>query len=272
MIRIGCQSWGYDDWITQPAGDYIFYPPSTKRPDMLAFYSKVFDTIEIDATLYGIPPASTFEKWYRETPEGFIFSLKFPREITHDLRLASGSVPIMEEFVDRARLLKQKLGVMLIQFPASFDGSSENGQNLRGFLSQLPRDLKFAVEFRNQEWFIDRTFQELSRNAVTLGLVEGPWLPRETIFKAARHIETDFAYIRIMGERDLPKFDRIYRHRDDVLKQWVREIELLQARNVFIYVDNYFEGFAPATVAKLSNLLGRPVRHAEDFQEQGSLF
>lgn len=270
--RIGCQSWGYDDWITQAGGKYIFYPPGTKRNEMLSFYSRVFDTIEIDSTLYGIPAATTLEKWYRETPDDFVFSLKFPREITHDRRLAPGTVPAMEEFVERARLLKSKLGVLLIQLPPSFDGSRGNGQNLREFLPRLPRDLKFAVEFRNRDWFIDWTFEELERNSVTLGLVEGPWLPRELLFESLLKLNGDFAYIRIMGERDLEKFDRIYRHRDDVIEQWAREIERLKATEIFVYVDNYFEGFAPETGAKFQRLLGLPVRLAEDFQQQGSLF
>ena len=270
---IGCQSWGYDDWVTPAGGNYIFYPPGTKRSDMLTFYSKVFDTIEVDSTLYGIPAPTTFEKWYDETPDDFVFSLKFPREITHDLRLSPGSVPIMKDFVEQARLLTEKLGIFLIQFPPSFDGSRENGQNLRTLLSHLPHDLRFAVEFRNKDWFIDWTFQELQREInVTLGLVEGPWLPRELMFRATDRLHSDFAYIRIMGERDLPKFDRIARHRDQILEQWAGNVERLKAREIFIYIDNYFEGFAPATTAKIQRLLGLPVRLAEEQQIQGSLF
>ena len=105
-----------------------------KKSEMLQFYSKVFDTIEIDATLYGIPASTTFEKWYDETPDGFKFGLKTPREVTHDGRLSSATIPVMLEFVERSQLLKEKLGVFLIQLPPSFDGSRENGQNLREFL------------------------------------------------------------------------------------------------------------------------------------------
>jgi uncharacterized protein YecE (DUF72 family) len=271
-IRIGCQSWGYEDWITPAGGDHVFYPPGTRKTEMLPFYSKVFDTIEIDATLYGIPPSKTFEKWYNETPDGFTFGVKTPREVTHDGRLTSGTIPVMLEFVERSQLLKQKLGVFLIQLPPSFDGSKENGQNLREFLTALPRGFKYAVEFRNQDWFIDWTFEELEKNKVTLGLVEGPWLPRGNMFESVPKLNADFAYIRIMGERDLEKFDRIYRHRDDVLQQWAKAIIDLQAKEIFVYVDNYFEGFAPETANKLQNLLGLQVTLSRDFQEQGSLF
>ena len=272
LIRIGCQSWGYEDWITPAGGDYVFYPSGTKKTEMLQFYSKVFDTIEIDATLYGIPASTTFEKWHDETPDGFTFGLKTPREVTHDGRLTPATIPVMLEFVERSQLLKEKLGVFLIQLPPSFDGSKENGQNLREFLSVLPRGFKYAVEFRNQDWFIDWTFEELEKNEVTLGLVEGPWLPRENMFDAVPKLTADFAYLRIMGERDLEKFDRIYRHRDDVLAQWTSAIKQLRAKEIFIYVDNYFEGFAPETANKLQILLDRPVAQAKEFQEQRSLF
>ena len=271
-IRIGCQSWGYDDWVKPAGGDLIFYPAGTKRGEMLVFYSKVFDTIEVDSTLYAIPPPTTFEKWRDETPEDFIFSLKFPREVTHDRRLAPESIPVALEFAERARLLKDKLGVLLIQLPPSFEGSKENGKRLRHLLAELPGDIRFAVEFRDREWFIDWTFEEIERNGVTLGLVEGPWLPRELMFEAAARLTGDFAYIRIMGERDLEKFDRIYRHRDDILQSWATTIRDLAAKEIYVYIDNYFEGFAPETAAKLQSLLNLPVSQAATAQEQGSLF
>ena len=272
VIRIGCQSWGYDDWVTPAGGEYIFYPPGTKKSEMLGFYSKVFDTIEIDATLYGIPPISTFEKWYSETPDGFSFGLKTPREVTHDGRLTAGTIPVMFEFIERSQSLKEKLGVFLIQLPPSFDGSQENGRNLREFLAHLPRGLKYAVEFRHRDWFIDWTFEELEKSGVTLGLVEGPWLPREYMFDSVKRFRPEFAYIRIMGERDLERFDRIYRDRDEVLAEWAVAVNTLRANEVFVYIDNYFEGFAPETANKLRRLLGLPVTVPKDFQEQGSLF
>ena len=271
-IRIGCQSWGYDDWVTPAGSEYIFYPPGTKKSEMLAFYSKIFDTVEVDATLYGVPAVSTFRKWHDEAPENFLFSLKFPREITHDRRLSPATIPIMEEFVERARLLKEKLGILLIQLPASFEASKENGQNLRELLSHLPGDIKFAVEFRDSNWLIDWAFEELERNGVTLSLVEGPWIARERMFEAVDRIKTEFVYVRLMGKRDLQKFDRICRPRDNALKEWARMTPHFSAKDLYIYVSNTFEGFAPESAAKLKRLLDIPVLSAADAQEQRSLF
>lgn len=272
IFRIGCQSWGYDDWITPAAGPYVFYPQGTRRDEMLPFYSKVFDTVEVDATLYGIPPVSTIEKWVGDTPDGFLFSLKTPRDVTHDGRLSPGTVPVMKEFIDRAHLLREKFGMILIQLPPSFDGTSENARNLRNFLQQLPTGVKYAVEFRHSDWFIDWTFQELESSSVSLALVEGPWLPRQLMFDSIPKLMTDFSYIRIMGERDLEKFDRPQRDRGVELGLWATALQDLNGTETFVYIDNYFEGFAPATAAGLQELLGLPARNAEEFREQPSLF
>jgi uncharacterized protein YecE (DUF72 family) len=271
-IRIGCQSWNYDDWITKPGGETIFYPRGTKAADMLQLYSRVFDTIEVDSTAYGVPQISSVNAWFERTPDSFLFSLKAPRAVTHEFSLRPGCLPIVESFVDAARHLEHKLGVILVQLPASFEATKENAQNLREFLAVLPRDVKFAVEFRNPGWFVDWTYEELTNAAVPLALVEGKWLAKETMFAAASKVRMEFAYIRFMGIRDLERFDRIQRNRDDNLDAWIPEIEKLASKDVFIYVDNYYEGHAPATVNKLKERLNLTVTTPAVLEEQPSLF
>ena len=167
-IRIGCQSWSYDDWVTKAGGETVFYPRGTKPAEMLPLYSQVLDTIEVDSTAYGVPQISAVEGWYEKTPESFVFSLKVPRAMTHEFSLRPGCYPIIESFVAAARHLKQKLGVILVQLPASFEATKENAQSVRDFLAQLPRDVKFAVEFRNSGWFVDWTFEEFASSAIPL--------------------------------------------------------------------------------------------------------
>jgi uncharacterized protein YecE (DUF72 family) len=271
-IHIGCQSWGYDDWVTKPGDEVIFYPRGTKRDEMLAQYARIFKTIEIDSTAYGLPPVSNFERWYEKTPPGFTFSLKLPKEITHDRSLDSSSLPVLAEFLRRVSHFGEKLGMLLIQLPARFEASRENGVALRNFLSHLPGDFRFAVEFRNEDWFIDWTFDELEKNNVALALVEGPWIRRDVMLRSAERLNRVFAYFRIMGERDLERFDRVYRDRTDVLSLWSDAVEGISATELFIYVDNYFEGHAPATARKLQAMLGVPAVDPRDLAGQGSLF
>jgi uncharacterized protein YecE (DUF72 family) len=75
-----------------------------------------------------------------------------------------------------------------------------------------------------------------------------------------------------MGERDLAHFDRIYRDRQETLSQWADLIKGLDSQKVFVYIDNYFEGHAPATANKLKDLLGIPAVSPETLEDQPSLF
>jgi uncharacterized protein YecE (DUF72 family) len=271
-FHIGCQSWQYADWVTEAGGETIFYPRGTRPPEMLSLYSQVFDTIEVDSTAYGTPAISTVEGWREATPDNFLFSLKVPRAITHEFSLGPLAYGLMQEFVDAAKHLGPKLGTILIQLPAVFESTKENGQNLRDFLRILPGGVKFAVEFRHPGWFVDWTFEELNERGIALALVAGKWVPQATMFAAFDRTVTPFAYIRLMGIRDLPRFDRIYRDRLHEIHEWAAQIRLLRASEIYIYVDNYFEGLAPATASRMAEALGLPPYDPKVLEPQASLF
>jgi uncharacterized protein YecE (DUF72 family) len=271
-FHIGCQSWQYEDWITPPGSDPIFYPRGTRPADMLELYAQIFDTIEVDSTAYGTPPISTVDGWVAATPDDFLLSLKVPSAITHELALGPATYPMMDEFVETARRLGPKLGVILIQFAASFESTKDNAAALRAFIERLPDDIRFAIEFRHPGWFVDWTFEELNSRGFALALVAGKWVSEEIMFSAFAKTTASFAYVRIMGVRDLPKFDRIYRDRLPEIERWARQMESLAASEVFVYVDNYFEGHAPETSNRLKRVLGLAVADPADLEQQGSLF
>lgn len=271
-FHVGCQSWQYDDWITEIGGETAFYPTGTRPADMLSVYSRAFDTIEVDSTAYGPPALSTVEGWVETTPDDFLFSLKVPRVITHELSLGPEGFRMFDEFVEAARAFGPKLGVILIQLPAVFEPSKANGQNLRDFVRRLASDVRFGVEFRHPGWFVDWTFEELNDRGVALALVAGKWIDEETEFAAFPKTVTKFAYVRLMGIRDLPRFDRIYRDRTPEIERWASKIKTLAADEVFVYVDNYFEGHAPATANKLKEMLDVGVVNPETLDPQASLF
>jgi len=272
QIHTGCQGWNYEDWTTRAAGASVFYPRGTRAGEMLAHYAKIYDTIEVDSSFYAIPSEASIEGWYKKTPADFTFSLKMPQQITHEHALRPSAFEIVDEFCERIKDLKEKLGVVLIQFAPQFEASKENAQNLRKFLERLPREIRFAVEFRDRRWLIDWTFQELEKASVALALVEGKWLPRELTFGAIEKLKTDFAYVRFMGERDLTAFDKIYRPQDANLEMWAGEIQRITAREIFVYFSNFYEGHAPASVNKLKKLLGQEITEASDLENQASLF
>ena len=268
----GCQGWNYPDWTTKADDESIFYPRGTRSNEMLEIYAKAFSTIEVDSTFYAIPASSTIENWYKKTHDDFIFSLKMPQEITHEYILREPSFVILDEFCERVLLLKEKLGSILIQLAPTFEASKENAQALREFLAVLPKEIRFAVEFRNREWMVDWTFEELEKNKVALCGTEAGWIPRKTMFEALQKTKCNFAYVRFMGERDLTSFDKVVRPQDTNLQIWAEEISKIQAEKIFVYFSNFYEGFAPASSNKLKNLFGQKSVEAAELENQGSLF
>lgn len=276
QIFIGCQGWNYDDWTTRAGGASVFYPTNTRAAGMLEAYARAFETIEVDSTFYAVPALSTVESWAKRTPPGFTFSLKLPQEITHTFALrVADSAPVLAEFCERARALREKLAVILIQLPPQFDFTPENARALHSFVLGLPRDLRFSIEFRAPAWLHNpRLISFLVEHNVAPALVEGEWIARETVWKAVSETEIDFAYARWMGARDLARFDAIQRPQDENLRLWSEMIEKLLARKqtVFAYFSNFYEGHAPASANKLKRFLNQKIVQPDELEDQPSLF
>lgn len=278
-VHVGCQGWNYDDWVTPALGRRaVFYPRGTRADRMLDVYARAFDTVEVDSTFYAIPTDSAVDGWRRRAPEGFTFALKLPREITHEHALQGARAEkALEDFCLVARRLEDRLAAILIQLPPQFEATRENLRALSEFLTLLPSDIRFAVEFRDPFWFEDELLVPLSlRSNVSLALVEGPWVTRERVWRAAASLldTSDFAYVRWMGARDLTRFDEVVRERDLNLSKWAAAVERLSRRGseVFAYFSNFYEGHAPASANKLKRLLGQTPADPEEFESQGSLF
>jgi uncharacterized protein YecE (DUF72 family) len=278
-VQVGCQGWNYDDWVTPALGRRaVFYPRGTRADRMLELYTRAFETVEVDSTFYAIPTDSALDGWRRRAPEGFTFALKLPREITHEHALrGERALQLLEEFCRAARRLEDRLAAVLVQLPPQFEATRENLRALSEFLPLLPADIRFAVEFRDPFWFEEDLLVPLSlRRNVSLALVEGPWVTRERVWRAAASLldSSDFTYVRWMGARDIERFDEVVRERDLNLSKWADAIERLSRRGseVFAYFSNFYEGHAPASAGKLKRLLGQTPFSAEEFENQGSLF
>ena len=274
-VEIGCQGWNYDDWVTPPAGPSpVFYPRGTRAADMLALYARAFGTVEVDSTFYAVPAAATVDNWHKRTPPRFTFSLKLPQAITHEFALRAASADLLAEFCDHARLLHDKLAATLVQLPPHFEADAENTRTLARFLPLLPRDLRFAVEFRHASWLREDVIDLLNRHHVSLCLVEGQWIARRAQWQCVESLTADFAYVRFMGARDLTRFDEVQRPQDANLRLWAEALRRLAARasHVYAYFSNFYEGHAPASANALKRQLGQPTVSPAELDNQPSLF
>lgn len=257
-IIVGTQGWNYPAWVGP------FYPKGTRPASFLRAYAKAFQTVEVDSTFYATPPASTIEGWAERVPDGFVFALKLPREITHGLALEDAAVPL-GAFVARARLLGGKLGPVLIQMGPDFGPGRR--ASLERFLPLLPSDLRFAIEFRQSGWLEPWLLRLLGDHGVALALADGQWVPRERLLELAASPTADFAYVRWMGpDRKIEDYSRVLVDRSRELAEWAAALAALAARvsAVHAYFNNHFQGHSPASARALQGLLGqRPVDPTE---------
>ncbi len=265
-IHIGTQGWNYDAWVGP------FYPEGTRAADYLTIYARAFDTVEVDSTFYAIPAVKTVRGWAQRTPDNFLFTLKLPQEITHERRLR-GVDELAREFFDTIRELGHKLGPVLIQLGPDF-GPNELPAVAR-FLPSLPRDIRFAIEFRQRGWIHEGLLALLAEHNVALTLSDGRWLQRKQMLQFVAAPTADFRYIRLMGQdQSIVDYSRIQLDRTRDLEAWseVLSAETDDRRETFIYVNNHFAGHSPQSARELQRLLGQSATQPEQLGEQMGLF
>ncbi len=244
-IRIGTSGWSYKEW------EGVFYPKGEKNK--LTYYSRYFNTVEIDSTFYAYPKRAMIQACARTTPDGFVFTAKLPKLITHDKKLdvEKGVEKDVYRFLhDMNPLLDaRKLGPLLIQLPPSF--TYENGLGrLIHFFEVLPTDVQFAIEFRNASWLRPETWDLLRKCNIANTIVDEPLLPPDAIVTA------DFSFIRFHGRGSAPWYN--YRYNDEEIKLWAPKIKDVAASvsHTYTYYNNHFRGSAPENALKLLEDLG----------------
>jgi uncharacterized protein YecE (DUF72 family) len=241
---------------------------------MLRLYARAFRTVEADSTFYGPPPDPVVRGWRERVPDGFLFALKVPQEITHERRLADATGPLAR-FIERARLLGDRLGPLLLQTPPDWLPSAAAREALAAFLPALPRDLRWAIEFREPRWLMDDTLALLRAHGVALALVDGRWMKRDRIAALAAAPTADFAYVRWMGpNRDLTDYSRVQVNRAREMDAWQQILAALRGRvrEIFGYFNNHFEGHSPASARTMQARVGVQPVDPGTLRDQAELF
>src|SRR5438270_13015473 len=101
-IHVGCSGWVYKHWRG------IFYPEGLLQKRWFERYAEEFDTVEINATFYRLPLASTFDGCRDNAPPGFRYAVKVNRFITHMKRLCDCEDAV-SQFIALAWLLREIL-------------------------------------------------------------------------------------------------------------------------------------------------------------------
>jgi len=244
QLRTGCSGWGYDDWVGP------FYKPGTKKSEYLRQYATAFDLVEIDSSFYNLPSLATVASWRQAVPDDFLFTAKLPKRITHELKLAG-----VEEQVERVYRsmgqLRGKLGVLVVQLPPSIV-YEKHWETVKAFVDLLAPKIRHAIEFRNESWFRDDVLNLLRERNVAIVWSQNQYMATPAVVTA------DFTYLRLVGERDIEKFDRIVKDRSAEMKDWRDRLESAESElaQAFVILNNHFAGFSPASVNHFRKLSG----------------
>src|SRR6202171_3762744 len=241
-IRIGCSGWSYPHWLK------VFYPEKMPAREHFAFYAQHFNTVELNNSFYRQPPRERFEAWRDQAPPGFLFAVKVSRYVTHIKRLAVEQKSV-DLVVEAAAGLGDKQGPILFQLQANFHADLER---LERFVSMLPTDVRFTLEFRHDSWLVPSVFELLRRHRIALCIPDHPKMPKSF------EITSGFTYIRM----HLPSDGLGYGRR--ALQPWADRVIDWRRRglDVFVYFNNDMEGHAINDAKTLISLVAvKKARH-----------
>lgn len=237
-IRIGTSGFHYRHWVGP------FYPPKTSTARMLEYYIQHFDTLELNNSFYRLPTIQAFECWRDSTPRNFVFAVKASRFITHNKKLKDPE-NALENLLPRAEHLGSKLGPILFQLPPKW---RVNPERLEALLEILPREHRYAFEFRELSWLKPEINHILSKYNAAFCIYElaGYHTPLE--------VTADFSYVRLHGPT-AGKYQGSYS--DEKLGEWARWIEQ-QAKSlkaIYLYFDNDQAGYAAQNALTLRRMV-----------------
>ena len=239
-LRIGTSGWHYKHWLGR------YYPEDLRPADMLAYYLRDFDTVELNNTFYHLPKETSFDSWRDATPAKFLFAVKGSRFITHMIKLKDPDRGIWN-FLPRAERLGKKLGPILWQLPP---GWNVNVERLEEFLRALPRGHRYAFELRNQSWMTDKVYEVLRKYDAAFCIYElaGYHSPFE--------ITASWTYVRLHGPTQ-SKYAGSYS--DAQLEAWAKRIDGWRSamKAVYVYFDNDDSAYAVNNALMLKGLTGR---------------
>jgi len=272
-LLVGTSSWSSPDWCG------AFYPDPVEPGEMIRIYSRKLPTVEIDATWYRMPSPQIVETWKSKTPDGFIFSAKVPKVISHDKYL-EGCEAELKEFISVMSGLGERLGPMILQFPYVAKGKDPKEyrtgvdfmRRLKGFVPLLPSEFQWGIEIRNSLWVQPPLLDLLHGHGIALVFID--YYTMDPLPKLAQRSEVftaPFAYVRFLGNRKemdaavqkaqeagLRKrpFESLLKDRTDQMKAWIPPIKHLLAKGtpVYVYFNNHYAGYAPGSVELFGKL------------------
>ncbi|MGN6869887.1 MAG: DUF72 domain-containing protein [Solirubrobacteraceae bacterium] len=263
-VRVGISGWVYPPWRG------VFYPKGLTQKRELEYASGKVSTIEINGSFYSLQRPEIYRAWREQTPEGFVFSVKGGRFITHMKRLLEPELSLANFFASGVLALGDKLGPLLWQLPPNFQFDAKR---LDDFFAHLPRTttqaaaiarthderlegraltetdaerpVRHALEVRHPSFNTPALLELLREHEVAMVVADSAGR-----FPQIREVTTDFAYVRLHGADEL----YVSGYSDEKLDDWAAYVCGIAetGRDVFVYFDNDAKVHAPYNAMTLA--------------------
>ncbi|MFS0705003.1 DUF72 domain-containing protein [Cellulomonas sp. 179-A 9B4 NHS] len=284
-VRIGISGWRYAPWRGE------FYPPGLAQRRELEHAAQQLSSIEINGSFYSLQRPDSYRSWRADTPDGFVFSVKGPRFVTHMKKLAGVETPLANFFASGVLALGDRLGPVLWQLPPNLGFDADR---LARFFDLLPRStaaaarlaeghddkvpeeraltvtdddrpLRHVLEVRHDTFRTD-AFPELLR-AHDIGLVVADTAGR---WPHLEDLTSDVVYVRLHGDTEL----YVSGYDDASLDRWAAKVRAWSTgapppdgprvsppapdrpRDVHVYFDNDVKVRAPFDAMSLAAKVG----------------
>ncbi len=235
---IGTSGWTYDHWKG------CFYPQEMAKSHWFDYYASQFNAVEINATFYRTFLDQTYLNWKARAPQGFGYVLKAPKTITHRKLLNDVDADI-QTFCQSAALLGDTFEMILLQIAPN---TPYDLGLLKHALQAFSNPTRVAVEFRNACWFNAETEHLLSSIGAVFCNVDSPRQKITDILTSER------AYLRLHGRKSW--YSSNYTEEDlAAIANLVRGLVEHGARQVYVFFNNDFGGYAPVNALVLQKFL-----------------
>jgi len=219
--HIGCSGFSYKEWKGE------FYPKNLAQSKWFNYYTEHFDTLELNVTFYRFPTINSLKGWYDKAPDGFTFSAKVPRSITHFRKLEQTERMLNDFYGLLKDGLKEKLACVLFQLPPTLTYSKEK---LESMVQQFDPAFNNVIEFRHESWWKKNVQASLKKHKISFCGVSFPKISFDDAV-----INTPTCYYRFHG---VPKL--FYSEYDEAFieKIFKQIVEDKKVKTAYIYFNN----------------------------------
>lgn len=217
---IGCSGFHYKEWKG------VFYPEKLPQTKWFEYYCQHFNTLELNVTFYRFPRPETLQNWYKKSPDGFLFSVKAPKLITHFKNFNDCERLLVDFYAAIQTGLEEKLGAVLFQLPARIVYSDELLQRI---IDNLNPSFNNVIEFRDESWWMKKVFDTLKKHKISFCGISHPKLPDKVIKN------NNIIYYRFHGVPVLYKSE----YEKDFIERIVNEVKSFNnVTDAYIYFNN----------------------------------